>query len=144
VNFVEVMAPCFSAATLERLLETFPLTRSTWGLDVAWSRLLAREGGMYVVDAVRVEHTKVADPTHGAFYLKLREAGVDPVREVADVQARYGAMGRKRTLGGPHVLRGGLPSLLAPLLVPLFDRVKLVARLHRDAARAKHRRATRD
>lgn len=140
VNFVEVMAPCFSGATLARLLETFPLTRSTWGLDVAWSRLLAREGGMYVVDAVQVEHTKVADPTNGAFYRKLRAAGIDPVRELADVQARYGRMGRKRTLGGPHVLRAGVPALLAPLVVPLFERVKLMARFHRDSARERARR----
>jgi hypothetical protein len=140
VNFVEVMAPCFSGATLVRLMETFPLTRSTWGLDIAWSRLIAHEGGMYVVDEVRVEHTKVADPTNGAFYQKLRAAGVDPVQEAADVQARYGAMGRKRTLGGPHTLRGGLPSLFAPVLVPLFERVKLVARIHRDAARRRHRK----
>lgn len=139
VNFVEVMAPCFAAATLVRVLDTFTLTRSTWGLDVAWSRLLAHEGGMCVVDAIRVQHTKVADPKRGAFYEKLRAAGVDPRRELADVEARYGAMGRKRTLAGPHVLRAGLPAVLAPALVPLFERVKLVARFHRDAARVRER-----
>src|SRR5262249_9972064 len=57
VTFVEVMAPCFSAAALADLGDTFLLTKSTWGIDWAWAARTRGKGAIHVIDAVRVEHT---------------------------------------------------------------------------------------
>src|SRR5581483_9734533 len=61
VSFVEVMAPCFSAAALESLLHTFSWTRSTWGVDWAWGGLLEGHEPLYVVDAISMEHTRTGN-----------------------------------------------------------------------------------
>jgi hypothetical protein len=58
-GFVEIMAPCFSAAALEKLLPTFELSRtgSGWGLDVLWPKLLDYRN-VGIVDATPVVHTR--------------------------------------------------------------------------------------
>lgn len=128
VNFVEVMAPCFSAATLERLLDTFALTRSTWGIDWAWACLLRDQHAIHVVDAVRIEHTKVADKRNGVFYRKLQGMGIDAAGELERVKRDYGDIGRLRTLPSGHVFRDGVPAPLGALLLPLVERAKFIAR----------------
>ncbi|MEJ1963885.1 MAG: hypothetical protein WDO56_20950 [Gammaproteobacteria bacterium] len=77
VSFVEVMAACFSAATLEQMLPTFSLSLSTWGIDWAWACLLKGAGKLHVVDAVTIEHTKPVDVKSGALYRMLKARGVD-------------------------------------------------------------------
>ncbi|WP_156391724.1 MULTISPECIES: DUF707 domain-containing protein [unclassified Roseateles] len=58
-GFVEIMAPCFSGPTLDRLLPTFSLSTTGWGwgLDSVWPRLLDYQN-MGVIDATPVCHTR--------------------------------------------------------------------------------------
>lgn len=128
VSFVEIMAPCFSAATIERLLPTFCESRSTWGVDWAWACLMRDNGKLYVVDAVAVEHTKAMDVGGGAFYRKLRAEGVDFRDELQRARARYGEFGPMRTRAGPHVYRRGIPRALGFVLMHVFESLKIFAR----------------
>lgn len=135
-RFVEVMAPCFSRAALERLQPTFCLNRSTWGIDYAWSSLLVGEGKIAIVDAIQVAHTKAVSLDGGAFYLKLRAAGIDPLveyRHIKEAYPRFGSLGTER---GGHWLRLPLPGMLGALAVQLFEGIKKrahCARLRRTA-----------
>jgi hypothetical protein len=58
-NFVEVMMPCFEAATLRQLLPTLSQTTTGfgWGLDFIWPKLLGNQG-IYIIDAVAALHTR--------------------------------------------------------------------------------------
>ena len=138
VSFVEVMAPCFAAATLKRLLATFLLTRSTWGIDWAWA-CLSPHGSMYVVDAVRVAHTKLSDPHGGAFYRKLQAMGVDAGAELEAVQRAYGSFGGVRTLPAGHVYRAGVPRPLRRPLLAAFEALKVLARARKQLIRYRFR-----
>lgn len=129
VGFVEVMAPCFSRAALEQLLPTFRLTRSTWGIDHAWAHLLAGQGRIAVVDAVRVEHVKPVDLANGAFYRMMSRLGVDPKAELAEVLARYPDAAERVTLDTAHRYRWRLPRRLNRSLMWLFEKHK--TRWHR-------------
>jgi len=136
VSCVEVMAPCFATATLETLLPTFGLTRSTWGADVAWAGELAAQGvPLYVVDAVAMDHTRSGDGRPTAFYRKLRAMGVDPQEELARVRRQYPAFPGPRTLPGGHVYRPELPAALAPAALWLVERMKFLVRLRKKTLR---------
>lgn len=79
-NFVEVMAPVFSAAMLRRVLPTFTATRTGWGLDHIWPRYATDPAnGVAIIDAVTVRHTR---PIGGPNYAKLREEGISPWDEL--------------------------------------------------------------
>ncbi len=136
-RFIEVMAPCFSRAALERLRPTFRLNRSTWGLDYAWASLLAGEHRIAVVDAVQVRHTKPVSLDGGAFYLKLRAAGIDPAAEyrvIKESYPRFGSLGSERD--SHHLvpsLAGFAGGLLGILVVRLFEGIK--KRVHRTRLR---------
>lgn len=81
VNFVEVMAPIFSASALRLLHPTFAQSNIGWGLDLLWPQLLAREasgGRMGLIDATPMTHTR---PVGGGDIY----AGRDGVRE-ADIK----------------------------------------------------------
>lgn len=121
VSFVEVMTPCFSQRALAELAHTFDLTRSTCGIDLAWSSLLRDRDLIRVVDAVAVDHTKPVDPSGGVFYRKLRSMGVDVHSEVADIMRRYPDFGGPRTLHGGHVYRQGLPRAIAAPATRIAD-----------------------
>lgn len=137
VGFVEVMAPCFSRATLEQLLPTFKLTRSTWGIDHAWASILAGQNRLAVVDAVRVQHTKPVDVENGPFYRLMRSQGVEPHTELREVLKRYPHIERG-TLDVLHRYRWWLPRALNRRLMWLFEKHK--KRWHRARYRAQHLR----
>lgn len=58
-GFVEIMAPCFTSETLEKLLPTLDLTATGWGwgLDSLWPKMLGYRN-MGVIDATPVLHTR--------------------------------------------------------------------------------------
>ncbi len=58
-GFVEIMVPGFSRFALERLLHTFELTETGWGLglDSVWPRLLDYRN-IGVLDGITVTHTR--------------------------------------------------------------------------------------
>lgn len=79
-NFVEVMAPCFSAACLRRALPTFSGTLSGWGIDWIWPRLATDQAhGIAVVDEVVIRHTRELG---GPNYDVLRAQGRSPLDEL--------------------------------------------------------------
>jgi hypothetical protein len=131
VSFVEVMAPCFSAAALEELLPTFGLTRSTWGTDLAWAGRVGERHPIFVVDAIGMDHTRTGDGRPTAFYRKLTEMGVDPGEELARVRRIYPQFRGSRTLAGGHVYRPGIPRVLAPVLMRCVEELKFIVRLRK-------------
>jgi hypothetical protein len=130
VNFIEVMAPCFSRAALRDLRKTFLYTKSTYGIDWAWSAEAAQHERLYVVDAVPILHTKPIDQARGAFYRKLRSWGVDPNEEARRVLSAYpGLVRRAVTLESGHVFAGWLPRWAETAAMLQWERAKRMARL---------------
>jgi len=135
LSFVEVMAPCFSAAALVELLPTFDWTRSTWGTDVAWGCILEGRHPIHVVDAVGVDHTRTGDGRPTAFYRKLTAMGVDPKQELRGILQRYPNFGGQRMLKGGHIYRPGIPPALAPVLMVMFEKLKFIVRIKKQVLR---------
>ena len=89
-NFVEVMAPIFSRPALAQCLETFPLSKSGWGLDLVWPVLLGNpRDKIAIIDEITMTHTRPVDPKEGAFYEYLRGLGVDPYSEFRELGNAY-------------------------------------------------------
>lgn len=124
VNFIEVMAPCFSRATLLRLLPTFSLTHCTWGIDYAWAAMMKDEPGLAIIDAVVMQHTKPMDVTGGPFYRKLQSIGIDPMEELKSVHESFPAWGPMRTWPGGHSYRWPLPAKFNEMLVAWMEHRK--------------------
>ena len=79
-NFVEIMAPCFSASMLAKSLPLFVANLSGWGLDFMWSKLAdSPETGVAIIDMVTVRHTR---PIGGPNYKSLRAQGISPLVEL--------------------------------------------------------------
>jgi hypothetical protein len=130
VNFVEVMAPCFSRAALAELMApTFGLTRCTWGIDYAWSSLLQGRPCLSIVDAVPMAHTKPMDRAGGPFYDKLRAQGIEPEDELAQVHARYPRWGDMGTLASGHRYQAPVADEVNERLVHWMEARKLQAHL---------------
>jgi Protein of unknown function (DUF707) len=80
-NFLELMAPCLSAALLEESRGYFGKTLSGWGLERVWAKRTGKTG-MAIVDEVTVFHPR---PIGGPNYLILREKGISPWDELKAV-----------------------------------------------------------
>lgn len=94
-SFVEVMCPCFSRAALELCRPAFRESRSAWGLDFLFGKLLGHpERGIGIVDATPVVHTR---PFGGPNIALVRQAGIDPEAELQEVMARHGLAWDMRT-----------------------------------------------
>ncbi len=79
-NYVEVMAPCLTAKTLQKALPLFNSNLSGWGLDFVWAKLVEHpESEIAIIDAVTVQHTR---PVGGPNYKMLRDKGVSPWDEL--------------------------------------------------------------
>ena len=105
-NFVEIMAPMFSAAALARCLPTFPRSISGWGLDLIWPIVLGQpENAIGIIDEIAITHTRPIDLRGGRFYEYLRKLGVDPYEELRLLKEEHG-------LGSDHEPRqfGGVPA----------------------------------
>lgn len=142
VNFVEVMAPCFSRDALGVLLPTFLLTRCTWGIDYAWSSLLDGQSRISIVDAVPMDHTKPMDRVEGPFYRRLRSMGIDPDEELAEVHRTFPEWGEMRTLEHGHRYSRELPGLDEEGLVAWMEKRKIEAHLARGGTIAPQRPVT--
>lgn len=130
VNFVEVMAPCFSRQALQDLVRpTFRLTRCTWGIDYAWASLRQAHGDLSIVDAITMAHTKPMDRAGGPFYDALRRQGIDPEEELAGVHARFPRLGDMRSLPAGHRYRSPLNDDVNAALLAWTEQHKLEAHL---------------
>ena len=56
-TFVEIMAPFFSAAALDKCAPTFVMSELGWGLEYLWNDIL-RSQGMAIVDRFPVTHIR--------------------------------------------------------------------------------------
>jgi hypothetical protein len=147
VTFVEVMTPCMSAAALEMLRPTFRLTKSTWGIDLAWTAMCAADHPVHVVDDIEATHTKPIDRQSGAFYARLRDMGVDPRQELREVYAKYAGQDlRIANLSHGHVYRVAIPSWLGAPVIRLGEALKIIAKLSQSIRKRRlrwHRRMQR-
>jgi hypothetical protein len=84
-NFVEIMAPVFSAAMLQKIRPTLAGNISGYGLDNVWPRL-SQLGKVAIIDDTPVKHTR---PVGGPNYKFNREASLSPVQEDWLASARY-------------------------------------------------------
>ena len=85
-NFVEIMAPVFSADMLARIFPTLTGNVSGWGLDSLWPRL-TQIGKVAVIDDTPVKHTR---PVGGPNYAFSKAAGMSPAQEAILTMTRYG------------------------------------------------------
>jgi hypothetical protein len=131
VNFVEVMAPCFSRDTLLRLMPTFSLTHCTWGIDYAWASIMKDEDGLAIVDAVVMQHTKPMDVSGGPFYRRLQSMGIDPLAELRSVHANFEPFGPTHTRTKGHVYRWPFPEAVNVALVQWIEKRKSVMHMAR-------------
>jgi hypothetical protein len=85
-GFVEVMAPIFDREALRACLPSFQRSRSGWGLDFVWPRLVGpeRRTAIAILDATPVWHTR---PLGGELYRNHPE--MDPQRDVERVILEY-------------------------------------------------------
>jgi Protein of unknown function (DUF707) len=87
-NYVEVMAPCFCSAMLQKALPLFNSNLSGWGLDYLWTALAQDpQNGIAIIDEVTVRHTR---PVGGPNYKRLRETGVSPWDEMRALCKAHG------------------------------------------------------
>lgn len=86
-SFVEVMAPLFDRIALKTCLRTFAESRSGWGLDWVWPRLVGRgrPDTMAILDATPVRHTR---PLGGDLY--ANNPDMDPHQDLQILVDRYG------------------------------------------------------
>lgn len=76
---VEVMCPYFSREALRKVLPSFNLSYSTWGLDHIWPVLLNTRA--VIVDEVMIKHTS-PHRTDGPFYQYMDSIGISPELEL--------------------------------------------------------------
>ena len=96
-NFVEVMTPIFSREALRLCAETFALSRSGFGLDHLWPKMLGEpEHRIAIIDETSVVHTRPQAQTYD-----MGEAIDEGRRLTALFRAaeRYDVMGSIRSIG---------------------------------------------
>ena len=125
-SFVEVMAPYFSRAALKEVLPTFSQSISSYGLDLAWSRILS-EYKIGIIDRVVMHHPQEIDRKNGPFYRYLASLGIDPMEEQRRMCERYGVPDDWR----PYDIAGYVRSDLAENEVKRVPLLRLGRRLVR-------------
>ncbi len=84
-NFVEIMAPIFSAEMLAKIYPTLAGNISGYGLDAVWPRMSSL-GRVGIIDDTPVKHTR---PVGGPNYLFNKTAGISPIHEDWIESARH-------------------------------------------------------
>jgi hypothetical protein len=105
-RFVEIMCPLFSRAALKRVLPTFQLNVSGWGLDWLWASMFGPEE-LAVIDATPVHHTRPL--SSGGVHRRFAAMGVNPHEELAELMQQHGINDRRfhrATCRGTARLRG--------------------------------------
>lgn len=95
-NFVEIMAPCFSKAFLEKCWPSFTRNTSGWGLDFLWPTWASDPSKIAVIDEVSVRHTRA----RGKLYTVLHQQGKTPEQDMAELIAAENLSMTKVTRGG--------------------------------------------
>ena len=85
-NVVERMAPVFSRESFKTLRKTFIETKSGWGLDWVWPKILNYEN-CGVIDLIQIKHTKECES--GELYEKYKKDDICPTIEKKKILRRY-------------------------------------------------------
>jgi hypothetical protein len=103
VAFVEVMAPLFTRSSLQLCLPSFGSSRSGWGLDWVWPKLLGggEDGRIAILDATPVKHTR---PVGGELYKNNPE--LDPRVDNERLATAHGQSELRAT--GKFICYGGI------------------------------------
>lgn len=84
-NFAEAQFPIFKNQIFFRLLNTFILNRSGWGIDYLWAKMLQGKN-IAIIDAVGICHGWGKE---SPFYEKLKTKKVDFKREMEALVSQY-------------------------------------------------------
>ncbi|OGW75132.1 MAG: hypothetical protein A2Z72_06875 [Omnitrophica bacterium RBG_13_46_9] len=89
VSGVEMMCPVFSREALFKVLHTFTMNKSGWGIDLLWSKML-RGQKIAIIDSVGVYHDPLRRPIENkSYYKKLDVLGIDPIEEMKEIESKY-------------------------------------------------------
>jgi hypothetical protein len=87
-DFIECMCPVFSRKALELCLPIFPKSRSAYGLDLVWPKLIGNNGkNIAIINNVVVKHTRPVGK--GELYKLLAKQGVVPDVEMHKLIKEY-------------------------------------------------------
>lgn len=125
-RFVEVMAPIFDRAALTACRASFTESRSGWGLDFLWPRLIgnARQDSIAILDATPVWHTR---PLGGELYKNNPE--MDPRRDMDGVILKHGLTPEE--LATQYSWHAGLQMRPPPWPVRLAQALRRLNRVRR-------------
>jgi hypothetical protein len=126
-DVIEIMVPCLRRDLLRIVLPLFRDTRSGFGLDFIWTRLLpdnARKAA--ILDCVTVRHTR---PVGGELHGKMAKSGESAVEEMKRMMSRFHIEQPR------YMVYAGLTSGGAMVV----SRWRLAFRMGADYFRARHR-----
>jgi hypothetical protein len=120
-SFVEIMAPCFSAAFLRRCHPSFGENLSGWGLDYLWPAWASDASKIAIIDSVIIRHTR---PIGGPSYDLLARQGASAQDEILALLLKYQVRALDKLVTGAIDLEGrrlsiadaSHPQLIADLL----------------------------
>lgn len=135
-GFVEVMAPLFDRPALQACLPSFARSRSGWGLDFVWPRLVGaqRREAIAILDATPVWHTR---PLGGELYRNHPE--MDPKRDVERLILEYDLSPEE--LATQYTWHGACREQAAPWTVRLLQGLRRLNRIRRMQRRIRRLRA---
>lgn len=127
-TFVEMMAPCFSAAALKVVLPTMTESLSGWGVDFIWGKMLGTDpAAIAIIDDVQIRHTRPVGG--GKLYDLVREMGGSAWDEQQRIEKKYD-IPRRRFHIRKAILRSGRTIQTGPRLTSLYSLGLLRAALH--------------
>jgi hypothetical protein len=92
-SFVEIMAPCFSAAALAKVTPSMAESLSGYGLEELWVMLLGEDASVAIIDEVLMRHTRPMGG--GQLYKALGAIGKSGWGELQQVFEKYGITQRR-------------------------------------------------
>lgn len=81
-NFVEVMCPLMTKSTLIKVFQTFEQSKSGWGLDLIWQKVLNTERSA-IIDEIIVEHTRPVGQKYAGRFK------VNPKQELKNLKRKH-------------------------------------------------------
>lgn len=82
-KFVEVMVPIFSREALQLCWDSFQKSKSGWGLDSIWPKLLGfPDDKMAIIDEIRVKHTRPVGG--GTLYQDIQCSAYEELDRICD------------------------------------------------------------
>ena len=90
VKAIEMMCPIVTRDVLERIVDTFTINRSGFGIDLLWGSILHKEGKTVAIfDSLPIFHFR-DDAEPGALYQKaLESSGIDPFAEAKELNVSF-------------------------------------------------------